>query len=298
MNCVDLFCGCGGMSLGFMEAGFNVLCGFDNWDKAINAYQKNFSHPCVEIDLSDIRSASDEIKKFNPDMIIGGPPCQDFSLAGKMNEDGGRGLLTISYTGIIGMTRPEWFVMENVPHITTTHKLSVIKEMFHEFGYGLTQVILNACKCGVPQRRKRFFLIGKIGEKDGFMDQCINENLSVHEMTVKEALGDKIGTEYYYRHPRNYKRRAIFSVNEPSPVIRGTNSPMPKSYQLKPGDATNDISKVRPLTTYERMLIQTFPDNFCLEGKKTHIEQMLGNAVPVKLAKYVGDSISRYIHLK
>lgn len=295
MRVVDLFCGCGGLSLGFSKAGMDVVAAYDNWAAAIAVYAANFSHPISMLDLSNEEKAASIIGKYNPDMIIGGPPCQDFSSAGKRNEDNGRGNLTLSYAKIISTLRPEWFVMENVSTITKTNKLIVAKKIFKEAGYGLTQIILNAALCGVPQKRKRFFLIGKMGAIDGFMESYLIESQSKNEMTVKDYFGDKIDFEYYYRHPRSYVRRGIFSVNEPSPTVRGVNRPIPGGYPIHANDPVKSINGIRPLTTRERSMIQTFPENFRFYGSKSDVEQMIGNAVPVNLGKFVATAIQAYI---
>ena len=86
----------------------------------------------------------------------------------------------------------------------------------------------------------------------------------------------------------------IFSIYEPSPTIRGVNRPIPKNYSKHDGDAIDDLSKVRPLTTKERTYIQTFPENFQWFGTKTELEQIIGNAVPVNLAKFVGECIQEF----
>ena len=177
MRCVDLFSGCGGLSLGFTQAGHTIVSAFDNWDEAINVYRANFRHPDIKMDLSDVETATNAIMPLQPQMIIGGPPCQDFSSAGDRNEDKGRGDLTVDYAQIVANVRPEWFVMENVSRITKTQKLVEAKKIFKKAGYGLTQTVLDASRCGVPQKRKRFILIGKLGEQDGFMEECLNKNL-------------------------------------------------------------------------------------------------------------------------
>src|SRR5688500_12068682 len=100
MRVVDLFCGCGGMSLGFLQAGYEVAAAFDNWKAAVTVYQANFKHPIYELDLSD-SEVTTLITTFNPEMIIGGPPCQDFSSAGKRDESGKRADLTIRFAEII-----------------------------------------------------------------------------------------------------------------------------------------------------------------------------------------------------
>ena len=295
MKVIDLFCGCGGLSLGFQKAGYDILAAFDNWDEAVTVYHNNFSHPIIKQDLSDVTQSVEEIEKYNPDMIIGGPPCQDFSSAGKRNENNGRGDLTVSYAKIVTTIKPEWFVMENVDRILKTGKLVEARKIFKDCGYGLTEAVLNASFCGVPQRRKRFIMIGHLGEKDGFMSAILEKRQASKEMTISEYFGNQIDIKYYYRHPRSYARRGIFSVDEPSPTIRGVNRPMPAGYKLHPTDPVTSLEGIRPLTTQERSMIQTFPRDFKFIGTKTGMEQMIGNAVPVNLAKFVGDSIMSYL---
>ena len=292
---IDLFCGCGGLSLGFQKAGFTILAAFDNWDDAIAVYHSNFNHPVIKQDLSNVEDTISKVVEYSPDMIIGGPPCQDFSSAGKRDENNGRGDLTISYAQVIAAIKPEWFVMENVDRITKTGKLAEAQAILKACGYGLTCAVLNASLCGAPQRRKRFFMIGHLHDKDGFMTKILEERQSKKEMTVAEYFGNQLDIKYYYRHPRSYVRRGIFSVDEPSPTIRGVNRPIPNGYKLHVNDPVKSLEGIRPLTTLERSMIQTFPKNFKFLGSKTNMEQMIGNAVPVNLAKFVGDSIMSYL---
>lgn len=295
MRIVDLFCGCGGLSLGFQNAGFEIVAAYDKWQAALDVYHENFDHESQMLDLSDVEHSVKEIEAKHPDMIIGGPPCQDFSSAGKRDENNGRGDLTVNYAQIVAQVRPKWFVMENVERITKTQKLVDAKRMFKEAGYGLSWQVLDASKCGVPQKRKRFFMVGKLNEQDGFLDSFLLDGLSKQAMTLRDYFGDSLGVEYYYRHPRSYARRGIFSIDEPSPTIRGVNRPMPKGYEIHSNDPVKSKEGVRALTTLERSYIQTFPKSFCFLGSKTEQEQMIGNAVPVKLAEYVARSIVKYL---
>ena len=96
-------------------------------------------------------------------------------------------------------------------------------------------------------------------------------------------------------HPRSYARRAIFSVDEPSSTIRGVNRPIPEGYHFHPADKTFNIANVRALTSAERSYIQTFPPDFVFAGAKTDVEQAIGNAVPVKMAEYIGTRIINYM---
>lgn len=291
---VDLFAGCGGLSRGFQDTGFEVVAAFENWPVAADCYSKNFAHPVYREDLNDVESSVKLIEGFEPDIIIGGPPCQDFSHAGKRIEAGRAGL-TEAYASIINQIRPSYFLMENVDRAQNSNAYSVARSIFKEAGYGLTERVLLASRCGVPQRRKRFFCIGILGGEDEALSDALDKGLSEREMTVRDYLGDSLDTEYYYRHPRNYNRRGVFSIDEPAPTMRGVNRPIPKGYPGHPNDACQILDKVRPLTTLERSLIQTFPADFKWSGSKTDREQMIGNAVPVNLGAYVAKALMEYI---
>ena len=208
MRCVDLFAGCGGLSLGFQNAGFEIVAAYDRWPAAISIYRENFKHPIFEKDLYREEAVS-EIEAYKPNIIIGGPPCQDFSIAGARNR-GERANLTIRYAEIIKQIKPEWFVMENVYNIERMDVLPEALAIFRETGYGLTKRVLNASLCGVPQIRRRFFLIGHLGDKDDFLGELLDGRLADKQMTVRDYLGDRLGTQYYYLHPRNFQRRGVF----------------------------------------------------------------------------------------
>ena len=184
--------------------------------------------------------------------------------------------------------------MENVALIRKSHTLRTVKSILTQAGYGLTEIVLNACYYGVPQNRKRYFLIAEKHGVENALLPYLSRQLSYTPMTIADYFGDSLGIEHYYRHPRSYQRRAIFSIHEPSPTIRGVNRPIPKTYQQHPNDTAPVSPELRPLTTIERSYIQTFPTDFIFEGTKSNLEQMIGNAVPVKLAEFVAKSILDY----
>lgn len=295
MKAIDLFAGIGGLSLGFEKAGIDVVAAFEFWQNAINVYQANFKHPIYNVDLSKVKDMS-MFAKYDPDIIIGGPPCQDYSSAGKRDEHGGRADKTIDYANIVKAVRPKIFVMENVDNISKYQTLKKAKSIFRSANYGLTQVVLDASYFNVPQKRKRFFLVGILNGKDDELKDALEKKDTPNRMTVRDYLGNSLGIEYYYRHPRNYNRRGVFSIDEPAPTIRGVNRPVPPGYKKNKNDPV-DPSTVRALTTKERSYIQTFPKSFDLtpETSKTNLEQMVGNAVPVNLAYHVGKVVLDYL---
>lgn len=292
MKVVDLFAGCGGMSLGFKQAGFEIIAAYDNWDAAVAIYKSNFAHPVYCQDLND-DTVIQQIQDMCPDIIMGGPPCQDYSIAGK-RELGKRSNLTIRFAEIVAAVKPQWVVFENVYNIERFPTLPRLKKMLTDAGYGITTKVLDASRCGVPQKRQRFFLIGKYGADNGFLDEILISGLSDKQMTVRDYLGDSLNTEYYYMHPRSYNRRAVFSIDEPAATIRGINRPIPENYKRHNGDKADVHDGVRALTTRERGYLQTFPDSFNLPGAKTDVELAIGNAVPPALAKYVAECIKLY----
>lgn len=282
------------MSLGFEKAGYDVRAGFDLWEPAIRVYAANFNHPIVRQDLSNIDESVAKIKAFSPSLVVGGPPCQDFSTAGHQDENRGRAILSVHFSQIIGNVRPQFFVMENVANIRTSRAFETVLGNFRQAGYGLTLHVLDAAYCGVPQTRKRMFVIGALGEQDDFLGADLDQSLSSKPMTIYEYLGHSLGTETYFRVPTNYTRRAVFSIYEPSMTIRAVDRPIPSGYKGNPNDSA-PVEKTRCLTPKERSYIQTFPAEFKFEGSKTDVNMMIGNAVPVNLAMFVGKALMRYI---
>lgn len=302
MAIVDLFCGCGGLSKGFEQAGFDIVASYDSWDSAITCYNANFqTHKAVKLDLGNVEETVQHIGTLKPTMIIGGPPCQEFSNAGKRQE-GERADLTYKYAQIITEIKPRFFVMENVPRVRESKAYSKARELYLQSGYGLTEVVLDASKCGVPQRRKRFFCIGGLNEAPNFLLDDIFNASNGKECTVREyfqANGIELNIDAYYRHPTTYSRRAVFSVDEVAPTVRGVNRPRPSTYKHHEQDAVaeTELANIRHLSIKERATIQTFPPEFQFENlglSKGDVEQMVGNAVPVKLAQFIAERIKAF----
>ena len=291
---LDLFCGCGGMSLGFQNAGFNIVAAFDHWKPAVDVYRANFDHDAFECDLYD-SEIEQTIKDLKPNLIIGGPPCQDFSSAGPNRHTSDRAGLIERFVDIVEETKPRYFVMENVPRVRLRPVFTRAVRRLKAMGYGLSMRVLDASLCGVPQQRKRLFLVGEIGAEDGFLLPYLESGLSEKPMTLRDYFGDSLGTDYYFRVPTNYTRRGVFSIDEPSLTIRGVDRPIPPGYPGHPEDPVPIGPKVRAFTVLERSYIQTFPPTFLFSGGKSDLNMMIGNAVPVKFAEYVAKALAVYI---
>ncbi len=287
---VDLFGGCGGMSLGFGKAGFSVVAAFDAWDAAVRCYSSNFDHHVRKLDLSDVNAAVGTISEFQPDVIVGGPPCQDFSSAGDRKERS-RADLTLAFAQIVCSVKPRAFVMENVERARLSETYKNARPVYLQAGYALTEVVLDASYYGVPQARKRFFCIGlQAGSPNGLAEK-LTSMATADRLSVRGYLGMEFGLERYYRHPRNYNRRAIYSIDEPSATIRGVNRPVPPGYVGHRLDAGPVTPELRSLSTLERARVQTFPETFVFDDTKSALELMIGNAVPVELARSVASAL-------
>ncbi|MCI8425756.1 MAG: DNA (cytosine-5-)-methyltransferase [Adlercreutzia sp.] len=290
---IDLFCGCGGLTAGFRAAGFENLAGFDNWQAALDTYNANNPDPGELLDLSNLEDSLSRLAQYkNIDGIIGGPPCQDFSSAGKRTE-GDRADLTEKYALIVKHLRPTFFLMENVPRADRSTAYKNAMGTLRAAGYGISKRVVDASRVGVPQSRKRLITIGWLDKNEhDELGRMLDEGLSNHRTTMREYFGDDLGTEYIYRHPRSYARRAVFSIDEPCPTVRGVNRPIAPGYPGHKGDRA-DVSAARPLTTEERARVQTF-ENWTWPKSKTDTEQIIGNAVPVLLAQYAANIILSY----
>ena len=173
---LDLFCGCGGMSLGFEEAGYHVLLGIDIWKDALETYKYN--HKQSQILCADMASLSpnqveDLLGSKTVDVIIGGPPCQGFSIAGKRIVNDERNKLYKGFVRMVEHFKPKAFVMENVPNILSIGGGAVkeaILNDFKELGYNVETKVLTASDYGVPQNRRRAIFVGL---QDGNFDFAI-----------------------------------------------------------------------------------------------------------------------------
>lgn len=297
-DAVDLFCGCGGLSKGLLDGGFNVIAGFDGWADAIKVYQANFGdhHQALIQDLSDEDTTVERLRELKPFLIAGGPPCQDFSSAGKRQE-GDRADLTVKYANVVTRVGAPAFIMENVSRAQHSDAFNDAIKVFRKAGYGLTLRVMNASLCGVPQLRKRLFLIGMLGEPDDFLAASIDAHLSPDPMTIRQYDPDLVGFDHYYRHPRTYQRRAIYSIDEPSPTIRGVNRPKPATYNRHHNDTCDPSEEgVKSLSLEQRARLQTFPVGwFDVKVTKGAKEQMIGNAVPVELARFIATRLMEHV---
>lgn len=212
---IDLFCGAGGMSYGFEMAGFRPVLAIDNWQDALDTYIYN--NPRVttlyaDLSVIDVRKVASDFRIKEVDLIIGGPPCQGFSVAGKRIVEDIRNKLYKSFVSFVEFFSPEMFVMENVPNILSIGEGMVREAILADFrslGYNVKYKVLTASDYGVPQNRRRAIFVGaKNGDFEFPVPSVKNK------VTVSQALSDlpecsvNNGSEYEKPEQSTYQKWA------------------------------------------------------------------------------------------
>ena len=199
LTCVDLFCGAGGFSRGFLDAGYNVVLGVDYDDAALKTFQMNHGDTCaMKLDLFDsaniekIAGYLESIGIMNLDVLVGGPPCQGFSYAGKMEIDDKRNFLYLAMVRLTERLKPKAVLLENVLAMVEAHGGIGAKRIIDDFskiGYKMTCKVLFAPDYGVPQIRKRVFFVGlrDTAQSFEFPEPVLD---ATHYVTTEEAISD------------------------------------------------------------------------------------------------------------
>lgn len=194
---VDLFCGAGGFALGLERAGFDVLLAVDSWQLAVDSYAQNFAHPVLCADLSAmagrdiLRRAG--VKKGEVDLVVGGPPCQGFSIQRIGPDHDLRNSLVLEYARLLREISPRLFVMENVPGLMGKRGSELFEAFLSsvaEAGFDTEAHVVNAADYGAPQLRRRVVVLGwRRNDTERFQ---LPEPLTApeHYVTVEQAIGD------------------------------------------------------------------------------------------------------------
>lgn len=320
-TCIDFFCGAGGLSLGLEKAGFEHIALIDsNKDccKTLEINRPNWN--VLHTDIKDLFLYFE-----NVDLICGGPPCQPFSIIGKKRGfDDPRAKSLFTFFNIIKNFKPKIILIENVKNllkIDNSHVFFKIINLFSDAGYKCDYEILNANCFDVPQNRERLFIIGI--RNDFYKKEFEFPKGEYKLITLRDALRDVPDSEGYEYTP--YKKSVMDLVPEggcwkdlPKEVAmnyiknanlqNGSNTGIAKRLswnKLSPTllcSATQKLSEkchpseTRPLTIREYARIQTFPDKWEFYGSLSSKYRQIGNAVPVNLAKSIGDKLYNYLY--
>ncbi|MCT2248799.1 DNA cytosine methyltransferase [Kocuria rhizophila] len=309
MKYVSVFSGAGGMDLGFERAGFEPLVCVDNDPIACATLKRN--RPEWNVLCEDIRefNAADY---SGADAVVGGPPCQGFSSAGKGDPHDPRNFLWREYMRVVREVSPRAIILENVSALTHKkngdHLSGIMKELESQ-GYNFSYGVLNAADFGVPQSRRRLFVIGARGRETALPVPPVNPKIAgcgaaiedLKNLPANPAINHVPNTHANNVIERwkklapgeidpNY-RRARLDPHKPSVTIRAGGGYGPAGNHLGGFHPPIHPELPRQLTVREAARIQTFPDDWVFEGPKTIQGRQVGNAVPVKLAEVIANQV-------
>ena len=326
MRFIDLFCGCGGLTLGLEKAGHKCVLGVDNDADAIATFKNNFPHA---------KTWSREIKKLsdrrlqslkNVKMVVGGPPCQAFSTLGSLGRHKDkRGRLFLEFVRVVEVVNPKIILFENVPAIMAPGNKKVwkrIQYLFDDLGYELEARVMNSAAFGVAQNRLRCFIIGRNDGKEIVFPKASHGAGRKELVTVKDVFRPGLsrksdvaaaqitceekkkrivhieeGRSIRYQHDEKMlpkKLRFDIDWDElPEGRLRQARLQRLNSKSQAPTIVTSPYQYFHPmknryLTAGEAAAIQSFPKSFIFEGRKQSKWRQIGNAVPPRLAYAIG----------
>lgn len=306
MNIVSLFSGAGGLDLGLIMSGNKIIWANDIDQNAVDTYRKNIGNHIVHADIKNVNIGSIPYA----DVVVGGFPCQGFSVANmKRSTDDERNQLYIFFKNVISSKQPKFFIAENVKGILSLDHGNVIKKIIEDFkdaGYIVEFRLINMADYGVPQTRQRVIIVGQnTSLGDTFLFQFPSQTHSRNGEnglkkweSIKSAIShipdpdtpnSVLNNQYstYKVEYRNFTAHRITDPNKPSPTI------------LARGNGGGGVCAIphyngkRRLSVRESASVQTFPESFEFIGSLGSCYRQIGNAVPVRFAKLLGDELIR-----
>lgn len=333
--CVDLFCGCGGLSTGLLDAGIDVRLGVDFDAPSVATFDLNHSPRGSTSLRADVRELTGEqlaeLAGAPVDLLVGGPPCQPFSVAGKRRALADRrGDLIFEFVRLLNETQAEAYAFENVPNLASVANGEVLADLlaaFAEVGYTSTARVLAAADYGVPQMRKRLFIVGTRERGEVPMPPpathapadtlwAVTERQPY--VTAREAVDDlpdvdEPAAEIVANHEPTFHSDAMLEAFATLPP--GKREPKSRHDRLDPDRpgytlraGTGNFSPLRPvhyahdrvLTVRECARLQSFSDDFHWPDEQARLQQyrQVGNAVPPLLARAVGEHVAGFMGWK
>ncbi len=304
MKVISLFSGAGGMDLGFTQAGFRIVWANDIWQDAVETYRLNLGNQILCRDLKNVNAS--EIP--NADVLIGGFPCQGFSVANR-NRHGAdeRNSLYLQLLRVLEEKQPKFFVAENVKGIKSLEGGTIFEMILADFqaaGYRVEHAVLNAADYGVPQKRERVFFVGSRNDLKidlGFPPRCTHAPKEIAQAaglipwvgvgSALKDIPDPDDENSLENHQcSRYKLRFNGYLGH-----RTVNPELPAPTITARGDDRGGVvilhhpNNQRRLTAREAAVVQSFPMTYKFYGPKTTVYRQVANAVPPLLARAIAE---------
>lgn len=312
MQFVDLFCGCGGMSEGLRQAGWECLLGVDNDPYALEVFGANHAGvPTLQHDLNEplppLDASTAEALRHGG-VLVGAPSCQDFSLLcpPAKRDQQERAKLTPAFAQHVAALRPTWVMLENVKYSQRRSPFLQLLDELRSLGYHTEHRILSIRDLGMAQPRYRLIMIGHAHGDKGAVDAVWAKIAAAMQrqppvQTMRQTFAAYGAPTHGKNHIYNPVPRAmdiqpsIFSLDDRGErralfTVRGRTRPIPKTYKLVAKDSTQDLDDVFAAQTVHLRALQGFPPTYQLHGCKGKQDQAIGNAVPPPLARAIGEA--------
>ena len=299
---VSIFSGCGGLDLGFKEAGFDIIWANDFDKYAVESYKHNISDHIICEDINNIKPS--DIPEH--DLLLAGFPCQPFSMMGKeLGFSDYRGTLFFKILNILKYHldtygSPKIIVLENVKNLQTHDNgktFKIMKESLEELGYTVNVDTLNSADYGVPQTRNRTYVVG-IKDLPGTFQfprelplEKTLQDLLENNVDKKYFLSDKILKTVMSTGTKNYYAKPEIDL----PIARPLCATMAKMHRASQDNYVTDNGKIRRLTPRECARLQGFPDSFEIVVSDSQAYKQFGNAVTVNVSFQVANSILTFL---
>ncbi|MDE1970236.1 MAG: DNA cytosine methyltransferase [Patescibacteria group bacterium] len=312
----SLFSGCGGLDLGFKggfsvlgkkygQRSFDILWANDFDENACFTFSKNFGDPIVCGDIVQIlrgnypESSNPKIPE-KADVILGGFPCQDFSLAGKRKGfAGGRGLLYQSMVEVVKRLRPALFVAENVRGLLSMNNgaaIATIIKDFSDLGYNVVYKLHHAADFGVPQNRERVIIVGTDKKRNlPAFEYPKSTHDNEERVTLLDAIGD-LENKKEGELPNHYWSKAKMFPGTQGNTITSPDKIGPTMRAEHHGNIEWHWNKKRRLSAREAARIQTFPDDFIFYPSTSSAYKQIGNAVPPVLGWHIATAVEKFLN--
>lgn len=305
MNIISLFSGAGGLDLGLIQAGNNIIWANDIDKDAVETYKRNIGNHIIKGDIKDINI--DDIP--DADVVVGGFPCQGFSMANmKRNIEDERNFLYVFFYKTILKKQPRFFIAENVKGILSLGKGSVVTQILEDFsnaGYKVEIHKVNMADYGIPQHRERVIIIGQRNDLGNEMlfhfpnPTNSKDGIGLPKyVSIKKAIGNLPAPGDLSKDPNNFGSKYKF-IQRDFTAHRITDPDKPSPTILARGNGKGGVCAIphyngeRRLTIRESAIIQTFPKKFIFVGNMGSCYRQIGNAVPVRFGKILGEELVR-----
>ena len=300
---IDLFAGIGGMRLGFEQVGGHCVFASECDENACDTYEKNFG----ERPAGDItKISSEEIPDF--DILLGGFPCQSFSIIGKKEGFNNEtcGTLFFEIERILKAKRPAAFLLENVKNLTAHDKgrtFQIIHAHLESLGYNVYSKVLNSLDYGVPQKRERIFIAGFL---ENVFFEFPEPTAESERLTLSDILEKEVAGKYYVRDAiKNSRLERIKDKNFPRPYIShenisGSITPHPYFSALRAGASANYllVNDERRPTEREMLRVQGFPDSYEIDLPYSKAKHQCGNSVTVPVVRAIAQNMIAALHAR